>query len=313
VARAAGCRGQIRRVVVPATRRSTIRFGGRPAQGSYRMTEIIDAWGQHPTLRHLQDPIFEPLRRWTRSAMPSAELPLAATLAAMDAGGVAQTLISAWVGPRSVMISNDEVAGFVAQSGGRLVGVGSVDIGRPMAAMREVRRCVQELGFKAIRVLPWLWELPPNDRRFYPVYAACCEMGVPFCTQIGHTGPLMPSEVGRPIYLDTVALDFPELTIVGGHIGYPWTDEAVALATKHERLFIDTSAYTVRRYPAALVEFMRGPGRHKVLFGSNWPMIAPEKALEGLDSLALDEPVKALFLGGNARRVYALAGAGRPA
>ena len=65
---------------------------------------------------------------------------------------------------------------------------------------------------------------------------------MPFCTQIGHTGPLMPSEVGRPIYLDQVALDFPDLVIVGGHIGYPWTDEAIAVATKHPNVFIDTSA-----------------------------------------------------------------------
>jgi len=127
------------------------------------------------------------------------------------------------------------------------------------------------------------------------VYSACCELSVPFCTQIGHTGPLMPSEVGRPIYLDQVALDFPELTIVAGHIGYPWTDEAVAVATKHVNVHIDTSAYTVKRYPRALVEFMRGHGRTKVLFGTNYPMIIPAKALEGLDGLALDEDSKALF------------------
>jgi predicted TIM-barrel fold metal-dependent hydrolase len=267
---------------------------------------IIDAWAQHPTLRHSQDPIFESLRRWTKTPAPTRELPVAATVAAMDQGGIARSLISAWVAPRNVMISNDEVAAFVAQAPERLIGVGSVDISKPMAAMREVRRCVEELGFKAIRVLPWLWEVPPTDRRFYPVYAACCEAGVPFCTQIGHTGPLMPSEVGRPIYLDQVALDFPELTIVGGHIGYPWTDEAVALAVKHERFFIDTSAYTIRRYPPALVEFLRGHGRTKVLFGTNYPMILPVKALEGLDDLGLDDETRTLFLSGNARQVFQL-------
>ncbi|MBL8325229.1 MAG: amidohydrolase [Rubrivivax sp.] len=267
---------------------------------------IIDAWAQHPTLRHSQDPMFASLRRWIKQAAPSTALPLAATLGAMDAGGVTHSLISAWVAPRNVMISNDEVAGFVTEARGRLTGVGSVDISRPMAAMREVRRCVRELGFKGIRVLPWLWEVPPTDRRFYPVYAACCEEGVPFCTQIGHTGPLMPSEVGRPIYLDQVAIDFPELTIVGGHIGYPWTDEAIAVATKHERFYIDTSAYTARRYPPQLVEFMKAHGRHKVLFGSNWPMIEPAKALEGLDSLGLDAQTRGLFLAGNAARVYGL-------
>jgi uncharacterized protein len=225
----------------------------------------------------------------------------------MDQAKITRMLISAWVGPRAEMISNDEVAGFVAQAPGRLTGVGSVNISRPMQAMREVRRCISELDFKAIRVLPWLWELPPTDRRFYPVYAACCELGVPFCTQIGHTGPLMPSEPGRPIYLDQVALDFPELRIVAGHIGYPWTDEAIAVATKHENVFIDTSAYTVRRYPTALVEFMRSHGRHKVLFGSNYPMLKPSQALDGLEALGLDGQARELFLGLNAARVFGIA------
>jgi len=265
---------------------------------------IIDAWGQHPTLRHGQDPIFDSLRRWTRRDVPSEQLPVSATIAAMDRGGVDKMLISAWVAPRNVMISNDEVAAFVAEAPERLVGVGSVDISRPMEAVREIRRCVDTLGFKAIRVLPWLWEAPPTDRRFYPVYVACAEAGVPFCTQIGHTGPLMPSEVGRPIYLDQIALDFPELVIVGGHIGYPWTDEAIAVATKHENVYIDTSAYTVRRYPPQLVDYLRGHGASKLLFGTNYPMIEPAKALEGLEALGLDDRSRSAFLGGNAARIF---------
>lgn len=149
-----------------------------------------------------------------------------------------------------------------------------------------------------------MWEVPPTDRRFYPVYVALCKAEIPFCTQIGHTGPLMSSEVGRPIYLDRVALDFPELVIVGGHIGWPWTEEAIAVATKHKNVYIDTSAYTTARYPAPLVEFMRGHGRHKVMFGTNWPMIAPAKALENLDALGLDMATRSAFLAGNAQRVF---------
>lgn len=267
---------------------------------------VIDAWGQHPTLRLTQEPMLASLRRWTGDAIPTAELPVAATLAALGEAKIDLMLISAWYGPRNVLISNDEVAHFVAQSNGKLAGVGGVDISKPMQAMREARRCIEELGFKAIRVLPWLWEVPPTDRRFYPLYAACCELNVPFCTQIGHTGPLMPSEVGRPIYLDQVAIDFPELTIVAGHIGYPWTDEAIAVATKHENFYIDTSAYTVKRYPEQLVKYMRSHGARKILFGSNYPMIAPAHALAGLDALELTPETKALFLGGNAKRVYRL-------
>lgn len=131
---------------------------------------IIDAWAQHPTLRNSQDPIFDSLRRWTKTETPTRELPLSVTIGAMDQAGVSKSLISAWVAPRNVIISNDEVAGFVAQAPHRLIGVGSVDISKPMEAVREIRRCVKELGFKAIRVLPWLWEQPPTDLRFYPVW-----------------------------------------------------------------------------------------------------------------------------------------------
>ena len=225
----------------------------------------------------------------------------------MDAAPVARALVSAWVGPTGDLVANDEVAAWVAQAPERLVGIGSVDISRPMHAVRELRRCVKQLGFRGVRVLPWLWELPPTHPRFYPVYAECCELGVPFCTQVGHTGPLKPSEVGRPIpYIDQVAIDFPELVIVGGHIGYPWTEEMIAVCTKHRNVYIDTSAYTIKRYPPALAQYMAGHGRKKVLFGSNWPMIAPARALEGLDGLGLDAEARALFLAGNARRVFAL-------
>ena len=130
---------------------------------------------------------------------------------------------------------------------------------------------------------------------------------MPFCTQVGHTGPLLPSEFGRPIpYIDQVAIDFPELVVVGGHIGYPWTEEMIAVATKHPNVYIDTSAYTIRRYPPALVDYLRGHGRDKVLFGTNWPMVPPVKALEGLDELTLGADVEARFLAGTAQRVFQL-------
>ena len=117
---------------------------------------IIDAWAQHPTARHLDHPMFESLRRWTRGQAPAGAIapgdwPVEVTIASMDQGGIARSLISAWVGPRGALISNDEVAGFVRQAPDRLAGVGSVDISRPRSAIRELRRCIRELGFKAIR------------------------------------------------------------------------------------------------------------------------------------------------------------------
>jgi predicted TIM-barrel fold metal-dependent hydrolase len=133
---------------------------------------------------------------------------------------------------------------------------------------------------------------------------------VPFFTQVGHTGPLRPSETGRPIpYVDQVALDFPELVVVCGHIGYPWTEEMVAVARKHENVLIDTSAYTASRYPPELVRYMQGRGgRSKVLFGSNYPMLSHAHCLEELDGLGLDAEARELFLHGNAERLLGLSG-----
>jgi len=277
------------------------------------MAAIIDVWMQHPTPRFIQHDMFDSLRRWTR-AQPTEgmqateqELPLALTIAAMDAAGVERGLIAAWYGPDGPMITNDEVAGFVAQYPDRLIGVASVDLRRPVAAVRELRRAVRDLGMRALRIVPWLWGLPPNDRRYYPLYAECVELGIPFCTQVGHTGPLRTSETGRPIpYIDDVALEFPDLVIVGGHVGYPWTNEMIALATKYPNVYIDTSAYTAKRFPPELVAYMRGHGRRKVMFATNYPMITAAKALEGLDGLELDEEATELYLSGNARRVFGL-------
>ena len=271
---------------------------------------IVDAWIQHPSPAFVADPMFASLRRWMGMTEIPDAIPLELTVGALDAAGVDRGILSAWWGPRGPLLSNDEVAAHCAAYPDRFVGAGSVDLARPMEAVREVRRCVEELGFKAIRMLPWLWDAPPDDRRYYPIYAACVDLGVPFCLQVGHTGPLRPSEPGRPIpYLDRVALDFPELVIVGGHVGYPWTDEMIALATKYPNVYIDTSAYKPSRFPPQLVHFLAHHGSSKVLFGSNWPMIAPRACLEGLDALELDDEARTRFLGGNAARVFGLDGA----
>lgn len=268
---------------------------------------VIDAWIQHPTPSFIGQPMFASLRRWA-GADEVPEIPLDMTVAALHTAGVRKAMLSAWWGPQGPMIGNDEVAAAVRAHPDLFVGVAAVDLARPMDAVHELRRAVQELGLRALRVLPWLWNLPPNDRRYYPLYVACIELGIPFCLQVGHTGPLAPSEPGRPIpYLDEVALDFPELTIVAGHIGYPWTAEMIALATKYPNVYIDTSAYKPRRYPAELVSYLRGHGRRKVLFGSNYPMLMPAACLAEVGALGLDDEATQLFLAGNAARVFGLA------
>lgn len=275
----------------------------------------IDVWMQHPTRRFLAEDMLASLRRWTGGAIPDQEIPLETTLASMDAGNIDIGLLSAWWGPRGELVANDEVAAWVRLHPNRFAGVASVDLDRPMVAVRELRRRVRDDGFVGLRVVPWLWNAPPTDRRYYPLFAECVQLGVPFCTQVGHTGPLHPSETGRPIpYIDEVALDFPELVIVCGHVGYPWTEEMVAVARKHENVYIDTSAYTTKRLPEELVRFMKTPtGQRKVLFGTNYPMITPSRALAGLDELGLTDDALADYLHRNAARVFGLTGPAVPA
>lgn len=267
--------------------------------------KIIDVWAQILTPRMAQAPWLASLLRWTRQSEAQVLPSVRDTLAAMDAAQVDIALLSAWHGPQGALISNDEVEAQIAEAPERFRGLLSVDLSDPMGAVREIRNRAGSGPFVGVRVVPWLWDLPPNDRRYYPVYVACIEAGVPFCTQVGHTGPLKRSETGRLIpYLEDVMLDFPELVVVGGHVGFPWLDEVLSMTYKFPNFFVDTSAYTLQRLPAAFIDYMRGPGRGRVMFGTNWPMLSPQKSLAGLPSLQLDDESGQAFLGGTAQRVF---------
>ncbi|MEZ5921817.1 MAG: amidohydrolase family protein [Parvularculaceae bacterium] len=268
---------------------------------------ITDVWAQLPTARFWREKWLASLMRWTRDEAPTADTPVEALIAAMDEAGVSMSFISGWSSPKGDLISNDDVEAAINAAPARLKGVIGADISEPMEAVREIRRRAKTGKFVGVRIIPWLWDLPPNDRRYYPVYAACVDAGLPFCTQIGHTGPLKRSETGRLIpYLEDVMIDFPELKIVGGHVGFPWLDEVRTMIRKFPNFYIDTSAYALHRLPADFVELMKGEGRDRIMFGTNFPMLTASRCLEKLDALGLDEAGRQAFLGGNARRVFGI-------
>ncbi|MBI9077350.1 MAG: amidohydrolase [Desulfatibacillum sp.] len=269
--------------------------------------KIIDVWMQQPTREFVNHPMFASLRRWMGMGLLEEDLPVEWTLDSMDQAGVNLGLLSAWYGPAGPLISNEQVAALVEAHPDRFKGLASVNLWQPMEAIRELTHYVKDMGFMGVRQVQWFWNLPATDRHYYPLYARCVELDVPICFQVGHTGPLCPSEPGRPIpYIDEVAIDFPELKMVCGHIGYPWTQEMIAVATKHPNVYIDTSAYTAKRFPPELVHYMKTNGKKKVMFGTNYPMIPHAKCLEGLDSLELDAEVRELFLYRNAAAVFRL-------
>jgi len=243
----------------------------------------------------------------------------------MDEGGVQQICLSAWYRPSGPVVSNADVAEFTRAYPDRIIGIAGVDLNDPVGYVKEVEHYVRQENFKGVRVVPWLWNLPPTSREYWPLFVKCCELDIPFLTQVGHTGPLCPSEVGRPVpYIDEVALKFPKLKIIGGHIGYPWTQEMIAVAWKHENVFIDTSAYLPKYYPPVsdatpfnfglllisyeeLIQFANTIGRKKVMFGTNFPQLMFKACVEsGHKHLKLREEVKPDFFGGNAARVLKL-------
>lgn len=272
-------------------------------------TQIIDAWAQ-PATREGFAKMPEIARLFKQSgsaAFLETGISTEQIVSAMDRAGIGKLLLSAWHRPGQWVFHNDEVAEMIAQYPDRFAGVAAVNLEKPIEAVCELERAVKELGFIALRVVPWLWNRPPNDKFYFPLYVKCIELDVPFCTQVGHTGPLMPSETGRPVpYLDEVALIFPELKIVGGHIGYPWTDEMIGLAWKHENVFIDTSAYLPRYYPPQLIQFMKSYGKEKVLFGTNFPQLSLEKCVEQVQEMSLPDEARDNFLFKNAQRVFKL-------
>jgi uncharacterized protein len=269
--------------------------------------QIIDVWAQ-PVLKNGIVPEAVRLFQQSGSAhLLGQDWSAEQLVQLMDKAGVDRVMLCAWHRPGKWVVSNDTIASFVQLFPERFVGVAAVNLEKPIEAVHELERAVKELGFKALRVVPWLWNRPPNDKFYFPLYVKCIELNIPFCTQVGHTGPLMPSETGRPIpYLDEVALTFPELRIVAGHIGHPWTDEMIGVAWKHENVYIDTSAYSPRSYPPQLVHYLKTYGQDKVLFGTNFPQLSWEKCVQQVQQMDLPKEIQTKFLGSNARRVFQL-------
>lgn len=211
----------------------------------------------------------------------------------------------------SFEVPYQDVADVCARFPDRYHGLAGIDPFRGMDQLRELEHAVTELGFVGAHLYPHWMELAPDHRKYYPIYAKCCELGIPIMMQVGHNlvysrERRLPS-VGRPICLDTVAIDFPELKLIGIHIGVPWTDEMISMAWKHENVYIGTDAYAPKHWPSSFVHYMNTYGSDKVLFGTDWPVIDPERAVREIDALDLRPESHEKVMRTNALRVFDLA------
>ncbi|QKV19120.1 amidohydrolase family protein [Oricola thermophila] len=237
----------------------------------------------------------------------------------MDAAGIERTFIAAVrCGDLNVKgsfeIPYERVAEVCAAYPDRLHGLAGLDPTRGMAGLRDLERAVREYGFVGAHFYPHWFGYAPDHAKWYPYYAKCCELGIPVMLQVGHNlvysqERRLPS-VGRPIALDQVAIDFPELPIIGIHIGVPWTDEMISMAWKHPNIYIGVDAYAPKHWPPQLVHYLNTYGRGKVLFGTDWPVIEPVRGVREIGELGLRPESHAALMRETALKLFNLGPAG---
>ena len=207
--------------------------------------------------------------------------------------------------------ANEEVAEIAAANSDVLIPFASIDPAKGKLGAREARRLVSEFGIKGFKFHPTMQGFFPNDRSAYPLYEAIAESGVPMLFHTGQTGvgAGMPGGNGmrlkysNPMYIDDVATDFPDTPIVLAHPSFPWQDEALAVATHKPNVYIDLSGWSPKYFPPVLVRYANTILRHKVLFGSDWPMITPERWLADFETLDMKPEVRPLILKENAMKL----------
>lgn len=228
----------------------------------------------------------------------------------MDSQGVETALIPAMKfdgkhnNGQGVQIAESDVAAVCSEYPDRLSGMVGIDPYSGMEGVERLERFVETEAFVGAHIVPYGFHLPPNHRRYYPFYAKCAELGVPVMIQIGHTSVAMPNDPGRPKYLDDIALDFPDLDIVAANIGWPWTTEAIALAWTHSNVYIATTGHPPQYWDTEFVDFIRGRGQEKVMWGTNYPTVDIGNSLQQIDDLNLSPDSEQKLLAGNALTVF---------
>ncbi len=211
-------------------------------------------------------------------------------------------------------LSSEEFADNAAAYPDVLIPFGSVDPHRGAAAVAQARSLVTAHGARGFKFHPSLQAFEPNDRTFYPLYETIRDLGVPVVFHTGQTGIGAGLPGGRgiklrysaPMLLDDVAADFPDLTIVMAHPSVPWQDEAISIATHKANVYIDLSGWSPKYFPPQLVRAATSFLRHKVLFGSDFPLLTPERWLSDFRTIDIKPEVVPLILKENAARVLGL-------
>jgi len=231
-------------------------------------------------------------------------------VASMDKEGIDKTLIctnkmysyTKKIPIGGMYYQEEDVYEAIKDHPGRLYGLAGYDPLKIHESVAKVEKAVKEWGFRGVYIHTYGYGLRPDDRKYYPLYETCLSLDIPVSVQVGHSLELLPSEVGRPIYLDEVALDFPGLVLIGSHTGWPWCDELIAMAYKHENVYMDVAAHRPKYWEPTTLKNVDGRLRTKTVWGTN----GAQNFLDDWDELPIRDEAKRLVLRENAIRLYKL-------
>ena len=210
-------------------------------------------------------------------------------------------------------VRNEEILDVAARNPDVLIPFASVDPNRTNA-VDEVRRLIRDTAVRGFKFHPNVQAFFPNDRAFYPLYAAIEEAGLPALFHTGHSGigTGLPGGGGirlkysNPMHVDDVAVDFPGLTIVLAHPSFPWQDEAISVCLHKPQVYIDLSGWSPKYFSATLVQYANSLLKHKILFGSDYPWLTPDRWLADFATIGIKDEVRPLILKENAIRLFNL-------
>lgn len=233
----------------------------------------------------------------------------------MDRAGIERSLlIAVRAGDMNVKgskeISYKYVADICSKYPDRFSGLAGIDPMLGMQQLRDLEEAVDKYGFVGAHFYPHWFNMAPDHPYVFPIYAKCIELDIPIMMQVGHNlvyqrDRRLPS-MAKPITLDRIAILYPELKLLGIHLGVPWTDEMISMAWKHENIYIGGDAYAPRYWPKQMVHYANSYGSDKFLFGTDWMVIDPERAVREVEELNFKPASKVKIMRDNALRIFKL-------
>jgi predicted TIM-barrel fold metal-dependent hydrolase len=211
-------------------------------------------------------------------------------------------------------ITNEEIAELAHQHSDVAIPFASINPHRGEEGVRAAKRLINDYGVKGFKFHPTVQEFFPNDRLAYPLYEAIAEARLPALFHTGQTGVGAGTRGGgglrlkysNPLCLDDVAADFPDMPIILAHPSFPWQEEALSVATHKPQVYIDLSGWSPKYFPPILVQYANTLLKDKILFGSDYPVLHPEKWVEEFDKLPIKPEVRPKIMKENAARLLKL-------